>query len=166
MEFEWPALVVGLAMGLIALVGGWLFWKGIFRRPARQYWDERYPWYVRNLPFALGPIGGFFLFGSALALVTQLGQTWGALLGALVVLAVIGCLLLAIRWMRRPPRALKPEWLRAAELERPPPGDASGALLWFDRFFIGVIVGAAVLLGAIFVLLLLTGVLYQLFLLG
>jgi len=149
-------------MGVAFLVGGWLFTTGRYRRPARQYWDDRYPWYIRNLPFALGPIGGFFLLGSALALVTQLGPTWGAVLGAVVVLAVLGCVLLAIRWARRPPRALKPQWLRTAELERLPPSDETGALLWFDRLFIGVIVAATVLIAAVFAVLLLTGVLYQL----
>lgn len=162
MKVDLGALIVGSAMGVLFLVGAWLFSSGVYRRPARQYWDDRYPWYIRNLPFALGPIGGFFLFGAALALVTQLGETWGALLGALVVLAVIGSFLLAVRWMRRPPHALKPQWLRAAELERPPPGDPSGALLWFDRVFIGILVGTATLLAAIFLFLLFTGILYQL----
>jgi len=148
--YDPAAIIVGIALGAIALTTSWAFMTGRYRRPARQYWDSRLPWYIRNIPFGLAPLGAMFLIGSALPLAAMLGEPWGPFAGALLLVGVTGGFLLALRWMSRPPRQLKPNWLRQEEVLRAPTTAPFAALRVFDRVFVGILVVCSVLAIGIF----------------
>jgi len=106
-----PVATVILLMG-VGLVGSAIaFRAGRLRSAANWYFNQRLPFYARNFVFAALPsgIGSLALFSVfPLALVDDL---WAEFVGlALVGVALLG-LLTSIRFMVRPPRMLKPQWI-------------------------------------------------------
>jgi hypothetical protein len=139
------ATIAALALGIIGVGLAWAFSAGAYRAPARNYWNERLPWYVRNVAFAAGPFGAMFLVGVSMTAVRFLPSWSHAATIAVLAAAFFGLFLMGIAWMRRPPRMLKPPWLLEKEATSPVPGHASGALGVFDRILVGLVVSATVL---------------------
>lgn len=112
-------------MSLACLLAAVAFRAGWYRRPARQYWAADVPWYVRNLAFALVPIGLFFAIGLGFVWTMNLAEC-SVFATAIAVVALFAQPLVALLWMRRPPESLKPKWLREAEATRKPPTQKLG----------------------------------------
>lgn len=110
-----PLFYVGAVMGIGGLVMGEMFRRGHLAQAARWYWDKDQPWYIRNLPFAWYPAGGFFLGTLAGLAVLQSAPDELAPLGWMLLLLGGLASILMFLFFYWPPRALKPEWLRERE---------------------------------------------------
>jgi hypothetical protein len=107
--------LMGLAMGGLSLLYGVLFRSGALHANwASQYRNEMLPRYQRNGVFTLIPFGLMFLVGGALLVVHDAPPAWLVL--ATVVVWVVG-FVLAMVVLARPPRWMKPRWLREAEAD-------------------------------------------------
>lgn len=144
----WAVVVTSvIAGGLFARA--LLFFLGYDRSWAKLYFDATKPIQARNAPFAMLPIAS--ALASLLLTVPAQGlpQRGSA---TFLLLSLSGtALVIAAEWVMRPPRRLKPEWLRAAESER---GGAPSGIAPMDRRivrgaeFVGAVL--AVLSGALF----------------
>ena len=116
-----PVVGLGALGGLHGpgLVEHGLFKSGRFRAPARWYFDERQPLYVRNLPFMLLPGGLMFACWTVMAIVSRFqGQLWADLLVFPIFVFSLGLFGWGIKRQLRPPDRAKPDWLKAEEARR------------------------------------------------
>jgi hypothetical protein len=151
-EPDLVAIGAGLILGLGGIPLGWAFTTGRYRAPARHYWNPDVPWYIRNNPFAAFPFGAMFICAVGLGVVQYLPASYHVVAIGMLSVGLLGSFLLGISWMRRPPRSLKPYWLRSEESQRPAPGLARGALGVFDRVLATLFVSITVAVLGIIVL--------------
>jgi hypothetical protein len=84
----WTALVAFTILGQAEHV---LFKTGRYRAMAHWYFDQRQPFYVRNLPFAALPFGLMFACWVLVVIVSRFqGQLWADLIGLLIFLVSLG----------------------------------------------------------------------------
>jgi len=117
--WAWAGFVGFTILGLVEHV---LFKTGRFRAPLRWYFDERQPFYVRNLPFGLLPFALMFACWTLMAIVSRFqGQLWADLLALPIGLFSFGLFGWGIKRQLRPPDSAKPDWLKAEEARRQAP---------------------------------------------
>lgn len=124
---------LAFAMGIAGLVFGISIRFGITRYWIRWYEDEHLPFYARNLAFIQVPVGvAFLLVGFSFIAFEAHGDV------RLLAPAFISCScimgLLALRISYRPPRWVKPQWLR--EREGPRSGELPNHKFSQDRFML------------------------------
>jgi len=114
--WAWAGFLGFTALGLAehALVK-----SGRFRAPLRWYFDQRQPFFVRNLPFGALPFGLMFACWTVMAIVSRFqGQLWADLLVLPIGLFSFVLFGWGIKRQLRPPDSVKPEWLKAEEARR------------------------------------------------
>jgi hypothetical protein len=151
-ESDLFAILAGLALGIGGIGLGWAFTTGRYRAPARYYWNVDLPWYIRNGPFAMFPVGVMFICGVGLLVVQYLPATLHVAAVGLLTVGFLGSFLVAVAWTRRPPQSLKPQWLRIQQDQRKAPGATPGLAGVFDRILATFVVGTVVVVLAIVVL--------------
>ncbi len=117
--FDKPETVAALFFALVGIAEGILFRLGFLRRVGRWYFDPELPVFIRNLPFMALPGGLAMLMLFSLFVLED--QRLGAVSSPLQAVALVSfeiLLVTALVWLFRPPRFLKPEWLRAEEERR------------------------------------------------
>jgi hypothetical protein len=115
----WWTWVLFVGFTVLGLVEHGLFKTGRFRASLRWYFDERQPFYIRNLPFMLLPGGLVFACWTVMAIISRFqGQLWGDLLVLPIGLLSFVLFGWGIKRQLRPPDRAKPEWLKAEEARR------------------------------------------------
>jgi hypothetical protein len=109
-DLDWEP-VVGIVGGIALLTLGMLIRSGAFRRWEPWYKNRELPFYIRNLVFAMLPFGVCVLAFMAGALI---GERSRGVAGGLVGLAFVA-FFVGIAFMLKPPRWLKPDWVRVDE---------------------------------------------------
>ena len=116
---EWVLVAIAsviAAWGIYAFVR---FRQGLLRRGARWYFDRSQPFYVRNFPFVQLPAGlGFTAAAVAIAL-NNSESSWAETIVSLAVLMGFVAIVLGVVWILRPPKFLKPDWIREREASAP-----------------------------------------------
>jgi hypothetical protein len=105
-----PFAAVAFALG--GLYMAVQFRRGRMRNLARWHGRRDLPFYIRNLPFALLPYALVFAAWVALFAFVAAGWTWA---GIVVGYSSFAFFVVAVWWSLRPPRFLKPDWLRESE---------------------------------------------------
>lgn len=115
MRGEIALILLAAVFGVWGFYAAFAFRNGGMRRGARWYFDARQPNNVRHLPFLLLPTG-LMGAGSAVVLALQeLSDVWAEALVAASGLLIVASIVVAIVWILRPPRFLKPDWIRQRE---------------------------------------------------
>jgi hypothetical protein len=148
---RWELGAIAIA-AVYCVVLGVVLRTGHFRRGLlNTYFNRELPGYQRNAPFAFVPGGlAFLLIGAGTILQSRLQPSdTDPLATTLLVLGVV-CLVTFFWWLFRPPRWIKPAWVRDYEraeatgepvpdLRPPPMSQRAYVLNW-----IGLVAGAAV----------------------
>ena len=109
--------LIAAAGGAFLLVVGVLVRTGVLRQNVNAMQSSNSPFWMRNGPFALVPLGLALLSGAAAAaLEARRGTQGGVADTSLVVAAVILALIAAIVILK-PPGIAKPSWLRDPDAE-------------------------------------------------
>lgn len=112
---DWILVVIAAVFGVCGLYAAVKFRQGMLRGGARWYIDRSQPFYVRNMPFVQLPAGlGFTTAAAAIAL-DGLESGWAQVVVGLAVLIGFVAIVLGAVWIIRPPRFLKPDWIRERE---------------------------------------------------
>lgn len=139
MNFD-SGILLFFGLALLATTMGVAIRVGWWRAFERTYRDEQLPAAYRNAPFALIPVGLAFASGGLVGVFSELrgGRNAGLILGVLT----LAMFLIAFVVAHRPPRLLKPKWLRDEESLS---GPAEIAWDGLDVLIFLATVGAAVL---------------------
>jgi hypothetical protein len=110
LALEWQP-VAGVAGGIVLLLMGVLSRTGAYRRWEPWYRNPNLPFYVRNLAFAMLPFGVCVL---AFMIGALIGEGNKGIAAAFVGIAFLA-FALGIAFMVKPPRWLKPDWIKNEE---------------------------------------------------
>lgn len=133
-------ILLALGLALLAISMGVAIRVGWWRAFERIYRDEQLPAAYRNSPFALIPGGLAFASGGLVGVFSEL-RGWRTV-GLVLAVLTVAMFLIAFVVAHRPPRLLKPKWLRDEESLS---GPADIAWDGFDVLIFLATVGAAVL---------------------
>jgi threonine/homoserine/homoserine lactone efflux protein len=115
MDGEIIALGLSLAIALWGFYASWAFRKGRLRQSARWYFDRHQPDFVRNMPFAALPVGIAFMAAAVVIVAGRAAGFWADVAVAIGSLTLVTGLIVMVVFIVRPPRFLKPHWLRERE---------------------------------------------------
>ena len=145
-------LLLGFATGLLSLLMGVLFLQGKLRRFEPVYRDPLQPWYFRNIGVAFLPVGIAILAATSAGAVASAAVPGTHIVAIGAAVLALCAYTLAVVWTRWPPEALKPDWMRRADLELGHPPKVRGVARVGDDLVFVLVLSPPVLLAIVGVL--------------